>query len=473
MRKQPNLHTLGYFILFQLLAGFTHAQTINVCTDFCSKDLSVPISGITIGTDMAIPYGKNGTSDVFSDVFYKKNRCEGDIAGPTICKNDAAYLVYDAYYPSNNDYLNCKLPAVILVHGGSWDECSDYRNAGIVKLCQEFAKRGFVAFSIQYRTGVLVDRNIVPNDPSRTYTSAQQLLAIYRGCQDVRGAIRSIIKRQNDGLNVNYQINVNKLFIGGVSAGSVIALSTAYYQTQSQYDAVFPGISTSLGSIDRNFYDIDYPTYYNFFPNVKGVFDCWGGLTIPIANESNPYSFFSANPKKYPIIAFHGLSDPLFDYQKQYMYFSPSGSITNSETHCLLANFSLAGDPAAQDNVTLGSQGIYDMFKANGIPAELYLDCNMEHGLDDDCVVCSMVPNRTKNTCTPCTFDSDFGTAYTNSDAVYEYMVGRGATFFQTILGGVSTSLTGDSRFVDCKNNRVTCNTTDNNPGCANDGSCF
>ena len=61
------------------------------------------------------------------------------------------------------------------------------------------------------------------------YTTAQQILAIYRACQDGRGAIRSIIKYEtvgwgHDANNVNYpwHIDINKIFVGGVSAGSVI-----------------------------------------------------------------------------------------------------------------------------------------------------------------------------------------------------------------------------------------------------------
>ena len=36
--------------------------------------------------------------------------------------------------------------------------------------------------------------------------------------------------------------------------------------------------------------------------------------------------------------------------------------------------------------------------------------------------------------CRPCTFMSDFGTGLTNPPAVYSYMAGREATFYQALI---------------------------------------
>lgn len=483
------------YVLLLLQMGVTTLQaqeppqTINVCTNFCSRDLSVPIPNIGQIIRTTVNYGKNGTTDVFKDVKYKQNDCDANVALPTYCETDAAtFLKYDVYYPANNNYTTCKLPAIILFHGGAYNECSDYRDGGVVKLCQEFAKRGFVAFSIQYRVGILVDPNSVTGVfPEVTYTSAQQVLAIYRACQDARGAIRNIIERQNNSsLQLPYQINVNNIFLGGVSAGSLIAMATAYYQDQSQFDAVFPGVSanTVLGSIDQNFYDIADPTS-NFIPNVRGVFNCWGGLTVPYANRFVPYNFFSSNSKKLPIISFAGKGDDVFNYQKQDLYFSlfrdPQNPF-NSEKNCLKSSpssYSVTSTitPAHADLVTLGSQNIYNMFTLQNIPCELYLDCTMMHGLDEDCVSCTIGGPKNyykkMGVCSACVFDSDFGTGYGNSDMVYEYIAGRGATFFQAILGlSVNGLLMGTTRFVECRNDRVTCNTTDNNDACDPDAIC-
>ena len=97
--------------------------------------------------------------------------------------------MYDVYYPSH-DYTQLKLPAVILFHGGGFGECPQYNQQIMRDLCSANAKRGFVTFNVEYRRGRIKDKR---ND---AYASAQHLLAVYRGIQDCKGAIRSIIKRE-------------------------------------------------------------------------------------------------------------------------------------------------------------------------------------------------------------------------------------------------------------------------------------
>lgn len=114
------------------------------------------------------------------------------------------------------------------------------------------------------------------------YTTAQQWLAVYRGMQDARGAIRSIIKMQLDGVNSSlYQFDTSKLFLGGTSAGSVLALAATFYKTQAKINDVFPGISTSLGPADLQ--DVYYanPADVDYFGKIKGVLNCWGSLATP------------------------------------------------------------------------------------------------------------------------------------------------------------------------------------------------
>ncbi|MBS1744737.1 MAG: hypothetical protein JST21_01060 [Bacteroidetes bacterium] len=92
-----------------------NAQTINICTNFCIKDLSSPIPGLTIDS-IDISYckqmsGSCVTIDKF-DVQYKENSCP---RLPMIdkCDNTLSTLVMRVYYPSNQNYNACKLPAII------------------------------------------------------------------------------------------------------------------------------------------------------------------------------------------------------------------------------------------------------------------------------------------------------------------------------------------------------------------------
>ena len=148
-------------------------------------------------------------------------------------------------------------------------------------ICREFARRGFIAFTIGYRTGRIKD---TPN-PDRT--SAQQGLASYRGIQDGRGAIRSIIKRNasTDKHGNKFRINEDQFFIGGLSAGAIIAMGSTYYRNQGMINQAYPVRGTSisvedaLGHINSDYYygetgsDFANPLYT---PLIRGVLNGWG-----------------------------------------------------------------------------------------------------------------------------------------------------------------------------------------------------
>jgi len=439
-------------------------------------------------TDVDVEY-KVQTCTVGGDDEYGGDETEGVLT--PACTDIRPSLKFDVYYPTNHPYNTCKLPALIMFHGGSYAECSDKRNAGVVALCKEFAYRGFVVFSVEYRRGVLTDNRTVTDILSGktiNYTTAQQMLAIYRACQDGRGAIRSIVKYEKNGWGTGHiwRIDIDKIFVGGISAGSVVAMHSVYYQNQSQWNAVFQGnIVGSLGDMD----DIDNDYYYagseTPFPDydddtdygtILGVIDCWGALFVPatVAYNNDPFSFFVANDGMPPLIGFHGKADETFDYNRQAVYFSRPGTTypLYEETNCLYGTYNFI-DNSKPDAILLRTQSIYEMFRAQmpEIFSEFYKDCHMAHGLDDDCGDCPSDPaNLSLNKqCNFCIYDSDFGTGAINSEETLAYIAGRGATFFQTILSGSSALLLPTvSKFVECENQRVTCTGTVTT-GCNND----
>ncbi|MEP6683495.1 MAG: alpha/beta hydrolase [Parafilimonas sp.] len=404
-----------------------------------------------------IPYCKpSGSSctpvDSF-DVQYKENTCPQKPPNQWIdtdnkCSNDPSTtpLVINVYYPSNHDYSACPLPAVILFHAGGYTECSSYTNAGIVAISQGLASRGFVVFDVNYRVGVIADPSpVMPvGVPSFiTYTAAQQWLAIYRGLQDARGAIRSIIKMSEHHIyDGSYKIDENKIFLAGASAGSVLSLAAAYYGNQSKIDTVFPNVSSSLGSIDPDnvYYANTSDLSFDYHTKIIGVLNCWGSLVIPaIAGYFNdPHSFFSSQGYTLPpIISFQGKLDSTFNFKYQGVYFAPSGTGLyginyHQENRCLVNSYVAPLPIVIHKNpipnlILIGSKTIYEMLTNNAshiyIPSELYLDCQMAHGLDCD---------YTDPGCT-IPFQSDFGTGLTNDAAVYDYICGRAATFFSLL----------------------------------------
>jgi len=125
----------------------------------------------------------------YGDVKYNQDikyctKCICERPDVDMCIPNPNHLVYDVYYPSDyEDYDTCPLPAIILFHAGGFIECTNFRQPGIMTICQELAKRGYVAYSVEYRTGRITD----PSDNAK-YTSVQQQLAAYRAIQDAKGA---------------------------------------------------------------------------------------------------------------------------------------------------------------------------------------------------------------------------------------------------------------------------------------------
>jgi len=342
------------------------------------------------------------------------------------------------------------------LHGGSFYECSSQDNHGILVLSHELAKRGFVVFDPEYRTGVLEDPRIAPS--GYNYLSAQQALAIYRGSQDVRGLLRTIIYRQQVNKNGgNFNIDTTKIFLAGISAGSILAMNAAYCERQGQVDSAYGFPSRVLGDLDAPFYIGD--TGISFFSKIRGVLNMWGNLTIPKNCWSNPADFLAANTNIPALISFQGLNDNIVSFAKQYLYFAADSLggkrrvNYNTERNCLAFGnaFSLDNNINTEDAVSLGADPLYQVLRSKAIATEEYVDTDMKHGMDK-CDTCS------DNSF----FKSDFGTGLKSEWDVYDYIAGRTATFFSAVMNNVAAKLI-TTRFMDCVNRRTKCQLRDDN----------
>lgn len=415
-------------------------------------------------------YGISANStNGFHDVSYSGDKDDqGNACGTGYsCIVDDEALHYFVYFPKHNYTYTCgsttsKLPAIILFHAGAFSDCSSIEGGEAIKIMARlYAKRGFVAFVVEYRRGAL------PDVSPLVYTSAQKMLAYYRGIQDGRGTIRNIIYReQNEGTLYNdpYRIDLKKIFIGGMSAGSIIAISTGFYEYQGgandQLNNIFPGINNSqvLGAINQQYYDCNACTL-NYFTNsnvkILGVMGCWGVCSMPVPasfggdTAAAMASYFANNHNVPAFIGWCGEQDNVAPPYIGYGYFSPASgghAPFNSENRCLLdPSFTYHLYPDVNGNpdvITAGSIDIYKTLRSIGIPTEVYIDTDMGHGVKDY------------------TTDNFSVSPTATSDAdVYKYIVGRSASFFQAVMNGIGTSL-GDSYFKDCYNARTNCTTS-------------
>ncbi|MEP7319463.1 MAG: hypothetical protein ABI921_12005 [Panacibacter sp.] len=278
-------------------------------------------------------------------------------------------------------------------------------------------------------------------------------MGVYRALQDGRGAIRSIIYMQQHrlkGFDSVFKVDLNNLFIGGFSAGSVIALGSAYYERQSAIDSAYDSVSRFLGPVDEPWY-VGGDTL-NYKPYIKGVLNMWGGLALEKSYHNNAVPYFQSNNYNPPMIAFQGKYDSTFPVNEPYIYFSSnlfSATKYRSENYCLVSgsSFTLPTDGGSNniadaDAISIGSDSLHRILKKLGIRTEVYIDCQGAHGLDKDTV--------------GVTYKTEFGTNLPTEAAVYKYIAARAATFFVSIMN--NTTGIARSRFIECENKRVKCN---------------
>ena len=367
-------------------------------------------------------------------------------------------LRYKLYYPDSalHDYIAKPLGVIFLFHPGGFAECHGYDVQLMNLLADEFSRKGFIVANVEYRRGKLEDG---------AYTSVQDGLATCRGQQDGRGAIRSFMKRQAEAVangTWKYLIDTSQIFVGGASAGGVIALSCAYYKNQGMMDAVNPHDPVSLAMSNTAILGTQNADYYyaapgsQYWPRIAGVMNLWGGIPIPKGYDNKEDSFFTGGGSiilNTPLIAFHGNKDDVVKFKDNYeqdVLFSklPAPFIQDfhSENRCLNSNNYYSVKSFEDDDTILvkrcSSLNMYNVLKKLGIFTELYYDCNGGHGLGANV---------------------EFGIGTDSTVLVTRYIAQRVAIFFQAIMnhtapGPPPFGLTGRSVFRDCENFRNSCN---------------
>ncbi|MEO6831066.1 MAG: alpha/beta hydrolase fold domain-containing protein [Chitinophagaceae bacterium] len=131
----------------------------------------------------------------------------------------------------------CGRPLFVAIHGGSFmagSKDADLPPRWII----DFAKRGYVAISINYRLGLFQTSssahcNItnlgVPWDCLNVADTAEWTRAMYRGMQDAKGAIRYMVNHATD-----YNFDPRNVFVAGESAGAFIALATGFLDDSTE-----------------------------------------------------------------------------------------------------------------------------------------------------------------------------------------------------------------------------------------------
>lgn len=262
-------------------------------------------------------------------------------------------LKLDVYQPTCNDasVVNSK-PLLLWVHGGGFIS-GDKSEANITNLCKEFAQRGYVTASINYRLGFIADEQAwncnFPNYSCVFATdSAEWYRAYYRAVQDGKGALRYLINR-----SAEFNIDPNNVFVAGESAGAFIALGISLLDTVlekpiqafSIADAPKPNINAlnctynlnqifntntilrpDLGSVDGTI----EPSTIQY--SIKGVGNMYGAMF------SNLLLHHPLNKPKPAIYSFHQPCDLVVPIDSNKIFSNLSWCMTNGY-NCFGINF--------------------------------------------------------------------------------------------------------------------------------------
>lgn len=261
-------------------------------------------------------------------------------------------LKMDLFLPKCDDpSQSSKRPLLVWIHGGAF-LAGDKNDQSIQYLCKQFAKRGYVTASIDYRLGFVSDNvNWQCNYPNYNCVfatdSSEWARAYYRAVQDGKGALRYLINR-----NALYRIDVNNVFVAGESAGAFIALGTALLDTISErpphtysiatapapnsnhlactYNVgkslTAPVVRPDLGDIDGTI----EPTTINY--TIKGVGNMYGAML------SNLLKYKAYNKTRPAIYSFHQPCDIVVPIDSNYVYWGLTWCLTNGYNCFGIAN---------------------------------------------------------------------------------------------------------------------------------------
>ncbi len=195
-------------------------------------------------------------------------------------------LHMDVYQPLGDSMEN--RPVIIFAHSGAFFTGSKEAQ-DMVALCRSFAKKGYVAISMEYRLGL----NILSS-----YSGER---AVYRGVQDGSAIIR-YLREFHDEFNIDY----DKIFFWGSSAGSFIGLHLSYIEESERPLSTYGNeFDPDLGCIQCEGNDYDH------FDKPTALISTWGAVSD--LNYIDEY-------ENVPVALFHGTSDLVVPYDEGYPF---------------------------------------------------------------------------------------------------------------------------------------------------------
>lgn len=194
-------------------------------------------------------------------------------------------LKLDLYTPRG---LSGKQPLIMFIHGGAY--YIGYKDEpAYVDFCKYFSSMGYVTASINYRLGFHASKNEIER-------------AGYVALQDAHAAMRYLVAHANE-----YNIDTDRIYVAGSSAGSITALNLAFMKDDGRPDSsrgkkAFLTNKADLGDIESSGNDLKESFH------ISAIANMWGAVSDLNILENSSTS----------IISFHGEDDNVVPYAEGY-----------------------------------------------------------------------------------------------------------------------------------------------------------
>lgn len=206
------------------------------------------------GTTLPKPPASNGATP-FIDPNFDYKESENITYGTAKSGDTTMPLLLDVYRPVATAKLPKKLPAMVFAFGGGWRKGS--KDVKYIRdLCVYYASRGYVAVSIQYR--IQKDNPPATSGPAPGSGEKEQFRLMNAAFHDTCNAVRWV--RANAD---KYDIDPNRIGIGGVSAGAFNALNAGLCDEKlTGPDAEVAAVISLMGAIGASHIDESDPPVF-------------------------------------------------------------------------------------------------------------------------------------------------------------------------------------------------------------------
>lgn len=232
----------------------------------------------------------------------------------------------------------CKRPFILLIHGGGLRfGCRLTAD----NECREFAKRGYVAATIDYRLGwILSQQSCYTNLGAMQFCTQDVSCSGSSICQDSSSMHAEMYKAFQDGhaalrymsyYSTQFNIDTNYFYAGGQSAGAIIA-DNITYMNQAELNNALPDLVNGSGHNILGGYNSHGNSLTGNY-KIKGVYNCWGAL--------RDASYIKGTADKIPLISFHCKDDLVVPYGDDGINLAapcPSGELGTSDGSLPLYN---------------------------------------------------------------------------------------------------------------------------------------